>query len=590
MLTVDTKEQGQMKLSVENQLGTQREFITQVVSGLEANIHFFVILKGRQVGVTTLSSALDLYWHFSHNGMQGTFASHNEEARDSFRSMLTMYYEGLPKTHRIPLVQNNRYFLSFKNRSRIAMQIGGGAKKKQGGGKGRGQAFTFIHATECSSWEDEESLDSMLASLAQKNPQRLQVFESTARGFNLFHDMWKDAKRAVTQKAIFIGWWRNRLYRCEQDSNEYRVYWDGKLSASEREWVRAIKLMYGYEIEAEQMAWWRWMGAEIIHDENHLMQEHPPHEELAFILSGNNFFSVTRLEELRKSIAHEERPRYFAFRFGDDFMDTSAEETVETMGDLTVWEEPIDGAYYSIGGDPAFGSSDWADRFVISVWRCYADRLEQVAEFCVTDLSTYRYAWVLCYLAGAYKNSMVNLEVNGPGQAVLSEMKNLQRKIGSLPRNQARALTDVVGHMSWYLYQRLDSPGGGGRVYHYKTTRETKERMLNVYRDLWYRNMAYVHSTELVEEMKIIVREQEDGFLGASGRGKDDRVIAAALAAVQYTDYVQPKLAQMKVLYLAEERRRAQIAETGHGPTPEQDALGRNLKSFLQSIGMQHNT
>jgi len=35
---------------------------------------------------------------------------------------------------------------------------------------------------------------------------------------------------------------------------------------------------------------------------------------------------------------------------------------------------------------------------------------------------------------------------------------------------------------------------------------------------------------------------RENGFIGAPGRGKDDRVIASALAAVAYAEQIQPRL------------------------------------------------
>ena len=47
---------------------------------------FFCILKGRQLGITTISLALDLYWHFTHPGLQGTLTTDTEENRDMFRS------------------------------------------------------------------------------------------------------------------------------------------------------------------------------------------------------------------------------------------------------------------------------------------------------------------------------------------------------------------------------------------------------------------------------------------------------------------------------------------------------------------------
>jgi hypothetical protein len=60
------------------------------------------------------------------------------------------------------------------------------------------------------------------------------MFESTAQGFNMFHDMYKTAKRAKTQRAIFCGWWRNEFYSVPGDSNIYKVYWDGKLDSEEK--------------------------------------------------------------------------------------------------------------------------------------------------------------------------------------------------------------------------------------------------------------------------------------------------------------------------------------------------------------------
>ena len=65
-LKIETKEQGLKKL--DTLLGTQTFAMNEIAKGLEDDIHFFVILKGRQLGVTTISLALDLYQHFVHSG------------------------------------------------------------------------------------------------------------------------------------------------------------------------------------------------------------------------------------------------------------------------------------------------------------------------------------------------------------------------------------------------------------------------------------------------------------------------------------------------------------------------------------------
>ena len=122
-LKIETKEQGLRKM--DTLLGTQTYVMDEIAKGLADDVHFFVILKGRQLGITTISLALDLYWHFLNPGLQGTLTTDTEENRDMFRSTLSMYMEGLPKEFRIPLLAHNRNQLSLKNRSRLFYQVAG---------------------------------------------------------------------------------------------------------------------------------------------------------------------------------------------------------------------------------------------------------------------------------------------------------------------------------------------------------------------------------------------------------------------------------------------------------------------------------
>ena len=512
-LKIETKEEGLKKMG--NLLGTQTYVMEEIQKGLDEDVHFFVILKGRQLGITTVSLALDLYWQFTHPGWQGTLVSDTEENRDMFRSTLGMYIEGLPKEYKIPLVAHNRNQMVLKNRSRIFYQIAGNKSRL-----GQGKAITYLHATETASWGNEEGLASLIASLAEKNPERLYLFESTAQGFNMFHDMYKTAKSARTQRAIFCGWWRNEYYTVDPESNIYKVYWDGKLSGEEKEWVKDIKKMYGVEINSRQMAWWRWKMHEGIKDETLMYQEFPPTEDYAFVMTGSSFFSNSRCTDAAK-LAKKESPDHFRYVFGQLFQDTEVLPSTERLGTLKVWQEPIDTAYYVIGADPAYGSSDWADRFCIQVFRCYADGLDQVAEFATNEMNTYQFAWVIAHLAGAYKNSTLNLEVNGPGQAVINEIRNLKRLAVSAGGALGHGLMDVLGSMTNYIWRRNDTLGGLSNSIGYLTTSNSKERMLQYMKDYFEREMMKIKSMDTLEEMKTIVRE--DGFLGAPGRAKDDR-------------------------------------------------------------------
>jgi hypothetical protein len=544
----------------------------EIAAGLEDGAHHYVILKGRQLGITTISLALDLYWVFTHPGLGATLVTDTEENREMFRSTLGMYHEHLPKEFKIPVDGHNRNQMVLRNRSRLFYQVAGLRAK---GSLGRGKAITYLHGTETSSWGDEEGLASLLASLAETNPDRLYMFESTARGFNMFHDMYVTAKRARTQRAIFCGWWRNEFYSSDPESAVYKTYWDGRLTPEEREWTRDIKKLYGVEINSRQMAWWRWKLAEGIRDDALMYQEFPPTEDYAFVMTGTSFFSNARCTDAMKE-AKKDVPAYYRYVMGATFADTEVIKSQERLATLKIWEEPIDTAYYVIGADPAYGSSDWADRFCLSVFRVYADGMEQVAEFATSELNTYQFAWVIAHLAGAYRNSTLNLEVNGPGQAVINELRNLKRQAASLGGPQGKDLMNVLGHMQNYMWRKNDNLGGITNSIGWLTTGPSKERMLNYMKDYFERGMMRVRSVDTIEEMKSIVRD--GGSIQAGGRGKDDRVIATALASAAYAEQLWPRLVQMKI---TRENNRAQ-----DNMRPEDVQGSRAVSTYLKRIGL----
>jgi hypothetical protein len=100
--------------------------------------------------------------------------------------------------------------------------------------------------------------------------------------------------------------------------------------------------------------------------------------------------------------------------------------------------------------------------------------------------------------------------------------------------------------------------------------------MLNYLKDYFERGMLNIYSEECIDEMKGIVRD--GGTIAAAGRSKDDRVIAAALAAAAYAEQVQPRLIQMR---LTRDKKEVQDAESGHsGQAQVQKQVGNYLKAL----------
>lgn len=550
-LKIDTKELGRVRLG-DHLMGTQTWVLNGITQAIDDGVRNIVVLKCRQAGISTLCLALDLYWVFKFDGLAGALATHDDPSRDSFRETLQLYYDGLPYEWRRQMRKHNRNMFSFENRSRLKYMVAGTVKKKSSGALGRSAALSFLHATEMSSWADDEGLASLRTSLAEHNENRLYIWESTARGFNLFYDMWEEAKKAVTQRAIFVSFWANEFYRARRDGEIYRAYWgkSGKPTAAERSWIRDVKTLYDVTIDAEQIAWYRWMIVEKGGDELLMQQEHPPTEHHAFLATGSQFFSARSISDAIKRTRTADPPEYLRIECKSEFYETEIESSKPRLANFLVWEYPSTNvrAQYVLGGDPRYGSDASHDTNSLSVWRCYADRCIQVAEFCEPDLPTYAFAWVLCLLAGYYEPCLVNLEINGPGQAVFDEMQKLKKKATLQLNTEDRKLWNVVRHIKNYLYKRVDQLSGVPNAFHTQTTYQSKDRYMNNFRDYFQRGYAQPMSVELVNEMKGIVREGGSAP-EASNRTHDDRVTAGALAVHAWSDHLLIKLATMGVTY-----------------------------------------
>lgn len=516
----------------------QKRFLRALTEGLEEGVHHFVCLKARQLGISTILLALDIFWLYMHPGLQGALIADTSENKDAFRQTITEMLESLPPKYRVPIIRHNRSALVLANGSRLQYMSAG---KQKNSGLGRSRALNFVHATECSSWGDQKGLDSLVRALAEQNPNRLYIFESTALGYNLFFDMCEEAKVDTTKAFVFIGWWGKHLYRIDKDSPEYERFWSSHphLTEEEEATARSVRELYDFEIDDEQWAYYRKLMSNT--DEASAKEEMPSTEHEAFQATGNSFFSIKRVSADMDLIARA-GVGYTGYQYtlGTKFLTMRVEETtIPDDVELRVWEEPVKEGRYVLGVDPAYGRDEDKDRCCISIWRCYADKMVQAAEYTTPWPETRQIAWVMAHLAGCYRDCMINLEINGPGSEVMMELDNLRQQIafGNL-RELAPSLNPgwAMDQARWYLYHRPDTMGSG-YAYGWKTSYENKPRMLNRMRDTFDTDQLIIRSMPLLQEMTVFV---QDGYkLHASGRNKDDRVMATSLAVMAWTEWVR---------------------------------------------------
>src|SRR6516164_5316081 len=97
-LKVITKDYGLVRFQL---LGTQQYVLDEICEGLARGITTFVILKARQLGMSTVFIALDLLWAFQHAGLAGAVTTPTGASQDQSRNIIETFFNHLPNTHKI---------------------------------------------------------------------------------------------------------------------------------------------------------------------------------------------------------------------------------------------------------------------------------------------------------------------------------------------------------------------------------------------------------------------------------------------------------------------------------------------------------
>ena len=538
---IPSKERGEITLG--GQLyPAQERVLDEVFDGLQNSIHDFKVLKGRQQGISTICRPFSTMWIAMHPGSRGAFvldtAQHMAEARTEIEYTL----RSLPSKLKFPQFQANRYGGRFDNGSTATFLAAGVKKTAAGAALGRGQGITMCHASEVGTWNNPEGLSSFLKSLAVENPNRLYLWESTGR--NVGSDWWRMCEKAkandLGERLVFTGWYLVPTHRLRRGTPQFEKYGTAEPTKDEVRRILEVKERYGWDITDEQLAWYRKESNPLGEEDDeggefdeYLGREHPWFSEDAFTVDGNNFFPSDRLTEIHKTTVNDQFTRW-QFYVGSQFLDMSIEPAKSRRDThLKVWEEPHPEGVYVVAADPAYGANENNDRSSVQVLRCYADKLEQVAEYCVASVQPHQFAWVIASLMGWYSKARLILEINGPGAAVWREYTLLRSMLmgGHVPiEADKQGLRALLKNTRNYFYSRPDAVTPGTSSLHWKTSGANKEPVMERLRDLVTNGTFILHSAELIEEMRAITRD--GGQIAAQGDDHDDRVLSAAFGVI----------------------------------------------------------
>lgn len=569
---------------------SQTRALEEICQGLEDGIHVFYILKSRQLGVTTITLAILLFWAALHPNTICCMVNDSDKNASKNRITINAYLASLESFmgKSFKVVKNNRFGLTFSNGSRIDILVAG--KTKVNWGEGEGYLGGLL--TEVASYGKEEGLESFRHAMAPENPRSLYLFESTAHGNNHWKSMWEAARDDhFNSRCIFVGWWSHDLQRLKINDRRWPTFGSAPPTPAEKEKIDQVAALYGFHISMEQLAWYRMDRSRPNSSEEDADQNQPFIEMDAFIQTGTSFFhnkliyaARTRITDAPPALVEDGGYGYWGYSIylGDDYHLSKIERVVDDVDPkfikLRMWEKPHPEGWYVIGVDPAGGGSEESNNHAIQVFRVFADRMVQVAEWADSVPDTRHCAWVMAYLAGLYSNCRINIDLTGGvGTAVMQAFDDLRSRMRSeLYQGKVGDVDDFLAAANWYLYRRQDSPGAG-YMYNTKLGRDLKWRMMNLMRDSWVTNLIEMRSVPLLDEMTEIRQTNLDIGASAPGRIRDDRVMATALCNMTWVENLRGGLIAQGITWEGSRAKEAGII------SPQADLLNRRVYSILRA-------
>jgi hypothetical protein len=330
---------------------------------------------------------------------------------------------------------------------------------------GRGYTPDMFHGSEVAHYDDANFLVGALSAVPQR-PETQIILESTANGFNAFHDMWQRAVAGAEDEdlggyyvPLFFGWQDNpfnaRQFISVQARDRFeRTLGDPDGGGDEEE----LLFRESFGVTLEQLFWRRTVLNAVPFDGNveKFHQEHPATPEQAFIGSGQPVFSGVLVARALKAAGSAERPVEGVLR-GDDMRTRVLKgRTVEVpqtalwlpeaeprdldlwdRSKLLVWEHPVNAVsqqglqgherrpdgQYVIFADVAMGSGNTdgdGDHHAVQVLD-HVSRM-QVARY-RSRIALHDLPLVLCLIGLYYNEAWLAVEVNGPGIAVVDALR-----------------------------------------------------------------------------------------------------------------------------------------------------------------------
>jgi len=434
---------------------------------------FDIILKARKLGMTTYKCAEFFHETIFRPNTNTTIIAHNLDTTIEIFEKIKFFCENLPDFLRPRLKRNTERALVFLEtpdgrplNSKYVVGTAGNFRF------GRGKDIDNLHLSEYAFYPRPEKIK--LGTVQALRDDGKVCIESTANGFNDFHQEWQDALQKLSRfKPHFFPWFLDGSLKANLIAGE-----EFPLSPNER------LIMQKHNLSLEQMMWRRQKALEL---KDKFPQEFPLNDSEAFLSSGRPVFDNQKLNE-RLLLLADKKPL-----------------EMSENGALKIWKHPQPRRRYVAGADTAEGiaGGDYSCMVILDREDC-----EQVAEL-HGHFPPAVFARKCADICRTYNNALLGVERNNHGHTVLNVLKN-QIFYENLYYHKDYSATTKSRKLGW------------------ETNLRTKPIMIDDLAQTLNEELMIVHDPEFIRECLTYIYTDKGGTSAQSGC-HDDRVMAWAI-------------------------------------------------------------
>ena len=493
-------------------LGT---IMQQWKAGLPARV---IVLKPRQVGISTAIQALQYTICFNRPHVIALVAAHDDKASAKVFRKARFFHRWVPQNEQKPTVHDNAQAIQWAEPHGSRFEV-----ETATNNLGRAGTFQLFHASELAFWQnDKDAFQSAIDTMPKNAAGSLVAIESTANGDSgEYHVRWRHAAERLLKHPddlngfipLFFSW---------LDHDEYALpvpsYGLGTLD-EEEQWLVDVQ-----GARPEQLAFRRYvLQEEYANNLDKFHENYPSTAEEAFLSTGSAVIPGW-IREAHKRLLRKPMYAKLEWSAGRGSEVIMRECLPDPQGCWQIWEKPKEGYDYSIGADVSEGipcdinnPRSETDRSAASIINRHT--YEQAAVY-LGRIEPDAFGEELLKAGYFFNSAYITSEVNAPGILTLHVIRS-----NGYP----------------HIYQRLENlDSRDHREPHklgWKTTTGNRDYMIDQYLDFCRPNdhgnfddKFQCRSQDLLDEETTFIRKAKTGKREHRAGAHDDLIFATALA------------------------------------------------------------